>query len=180
VIAADISPISITLLSRILKLDKDIVEGLIAKLNSLAYDSSGVVRFYHPSFLDYIHAKESHNDNLVKDRILAGCIDVFDEQLRFNICRLKSSSDKNQEIEDLSNHIQKIILDELQYACYHWIGYFRNQSGHNERVKSLLHSDKILFWMEIFSVIGEIDLLLDKLNRLYHKFQEVSSFHNLV
>ncbi|CAE6498821.1 unnamed protein product [Rhizoctonia solani] len=131
------------------------------------------VRLYHSSFKDFIadptrsrdfHIKlQQYNSDLTK-----ACLTVMQRDLQFNICGLETSHLLNNEVPDLRRRIRSRVGTALKYACVHWIDYFvafPNQSL-IEALKCFFNGPQFIYWIEIFSLLGRLDVASSSLSTL--------------
>ncbi|CAE6405829.1 unnamed protein product [Rhizoctonia solani] len=178
VIASTRRPLSITDLSDLLlgKVDYLGLEQVVNSLGSvLQIDKQldGAVRFYHPSFADYATDPERSGDFYVHpaDRhqeLAEGCLRVMTTGLRFNICELESSYQFSRKIEDLPERIKTKISNQLGYGCTYWISHLVEAPKGSllEAVHRLISGPLLMYWLEVLSLIGYLDVALEGLSRL--------------
>lgn len=118
----------------------------------------------HASFCDYL-TDETRSGG--KPWSLAGfdpdhhlalcCLRVMHKQLRFNICNFETSHRLNDDYPDLQDRIRKHLTLPLQYASLQWWHHLqRVRTGCEDVISALrLFSTKVLFWLEVISLIGE-------------------------
>ncbi|KAI0056316.1 hypothetical protein BV25DRAFT_1638814, partial [Artomyces pyxidatus] len=84
------------------------------------------IHILHPSFAEFLTAKEqleeiyyinqeSHHLNLA-----INCLQVMQELLHYNICKLRDSTKLNKEINELDQQVKEHIPVYLKYACQFW------------------------------------------------------------
>ncbi|KIK20558.1 hypothetical protein PISMIDRAFT_682253, partial [Pisolithus microcarpus 441] len=84
---------------------------------------------------------------------------ILRDNLRFNICELESSYLANTEVPDLSERIDKKIPPHLSYSCQFWAQHLEKTEFDLElagQVRDIVGSEKIMFWMEILSLLGRV------------------------
>ena len=85
---------------------------------------------------------------------------VLHDDLRFNICQLENSYILNSEIEDLRKTVERHISLHLAYTCKYWIKHLMTTEftpSLVEKVRGILESEKVLFWLEVLSFHGGLD-----------------------
>ncbi|KAF8748406.1 WD40 repeat-like protein [Rhizoctonia solani] len=88
------------------------------------------------------------------------CFDIMRDQLRFNICGLETSFIADSEVKGLKARIDRSISPTLSYAAHHW-GHHVSKSTHCEETQTKLEdflSNQLLFWMEVLSLKGTLDM----------------------
>ncbi|KAJ1311863.1 hypothetical protein OPQ81_010323 [Rhizoctonia solani] len=134
---------------------------------------NGAVRFYHPSFADYatdpvrsgefyIHPDKCHKE------LAEGCLKTLEIGLRFNICNLESSYKFNRQIKDLSDRVASKISNRLKYGCTYWISHLVEapEGSFLQEVDKLISGASLMYWLEVLSLIGQLDVALEGLPRL--------------
>ena len=126
----------------------------------------------HPSFFDFVEtqarSREFWTNPVVLDTVMAQrCSDLMNAGLRFNICGLESSLLLNDDILDLKQRIPQ----ELQYSAVYWLDHLsRSSRSHDdEKVKDayeLLYHVRLFYWLEVLSVVGEINAAIKMLRKL--------------
>ncbi|KAF8299264.1 hypothetical protein DL93DRAFT_2145999 [Clavulina sp. PMI_390] len=82
--------------------------------------------------------------------------------LHFNIFQLKTSFKLNSEVENLSVLIEEHIGKTLSYACLFWathvvaLDHIRHKVA--EKIKQLLSTTQLLYWLEVMSLISSSPL----------------------
>jgi hypothetical protein len=130
------------------------------------------IRLLHPSFFDFItNPIRCQNPKFVVDTktqhtfLACACFQAM-KRLRRDICGIKNSSILNGEVGDLSTRIETSILPHVQYACRHW-GSHLAQSTFSNDVVNLVEEfcrNKLLNWLEVCSLLGELRSALLSLN----------------
>jgi hypothetical protein len=85
------------------------------------------------------------------------CFQVMKE-LRQDICEIKNPSTLNSEVDDLPTRVKSNISSHMQYACFHWASHLANASFSDIRVDLIEEfcAEKILNWLEVCSLLGEL------------------------
>jgi len=147
--------------------DRYQVEEVIRPLGSLIIgttDSQIPVRLLHTSFYDFLTDKTRSNaffiDLSLSQRNLAfASLGVLKYQLRFNICSLESSYLPNSAIPDLEERVKESVSAELSHSCRFWGMYVGATSVERllvEEVKAFFDHDRLLFWLEVVSLLNVI------------------------
>ncbi|KAF8748399.1 WD40 repeat-like protein [Rhizoctonia solani] len=146
---------------------------LLQSLYSVLHVSqvTNMVSALHASFPDYIfdeaRSKRFYCDETTHSQLLSKhCFDIMHDQLRFNICGLETSS----------------ISPTLSYAAHHW-GHHVAKSRHCEETQTKLaefFSNQLLFWMEVLSLKGTLDMGIGMLSLVKPWLMAKESPSNLV
>ncbi|KIO00211.1 hypothetical protein M404DRAFT_153493 [Pisolithus tinctorius Marx 270] len=129
-------------------------------------DRVSAVRPLHESFYDFLtdHSRsgiyfiDTSNTQHTKDLAFAA-LQILHDNLRFNICELESSYLANAEVDDLSKRIEEKIPHHLSYSSRFWARHLQKMVFDLELavlVKAIIGSKKILFWLEIISLLGMV------------------------
>lgn len=157
------------------------LDSIIERLRSVLYideDAGGLVRVCHPSFLDFLISKERAdrfwiNPSELNAEIFRRCMCLMDDGLRFNICKLESASVPNSEIPNLQQKKEDNIPASLQYSCLYWLEHLLDARDvydiHEDSAQSLvsgfLCDVKVLFWLELLSLLSKVKAGINILNR---------------
>ncbi|CAE6393613.1 unnamed protein product [Rhizoctonia solani] len=141
--------------------ETDLAISALQPLRSVLHVSehNNFVTTLHASFPDFMFSQERSQeffcDRSSHDHFLARrCLEVMKAQLRFNICKLESSFNLDDEIPDLKERITTYISQELFYACRFWVDHL-NQVPHSELLLEMVYeflSQRLLFWMEVLNL----------------------------
>ncbi|KAL5639504.1 hypothetical protein ACGC1H_006218 [Rhizoctonia solani] len=141
--------------------ETDLAISALQPLRSVLHVSehNNFVTTLHASFPDFMFSQERSQeffcDRLSHDQFLARrCLELMKAQLRFNICKLESSFNLDDEIPDLKERITIYISQELFYACQFWVDHL-NQVPPSELLLEMVHeflSQRLLFWMEVLNL----------------------------
>ena len=99
-------------------------------------------------------------------------------ELKFNICGLSDSSVLNKDVPDLAMRISDSISSQLQYSALFWMTHvasaFEQDSDTSDEirqlVKGLICNRRVLFWLEVLSLVGHIEREMDSLRRCSRHF----------
>ncbi|KAG8899904.1 hypothetical protein FRC00_000712, partial [Tulasnella sp. 408] len=145
--------------------------GILADLNSLLFvpsSSSAPIQLMHASIRDLLIDCERCGGGLYwvdiarnHQRLAAACILQMNRHLRKNICNLNNLSKPNSELQAIPS---RELSEGLQYCCRSWSIHLtsRREAGwpgannqlHLERGFQLFTEEKILFWLEVMSLVG--------------------------
>lgn len=160
-------------------------EDVFVRLQSVLYkDNNQAVRVCHATFLEFLSSEDRSGslffiDALAQDAfVLKKCLVFLHKNLKFNICGFQSSYLENSAVH--VNVVRK--LKRTSAICYsalfwmdHFLAVFSNfcviDSSLEGSLKSLLSTEKLLYWLEIFSVTNEMRIVSIGLQKLSQVFQ---------
>ncbi len=118
----------------------------------------------HTSFRDFLINKKS-GDFCVSLRdahhqLAHSCLGLLLNDLKFNICNLRSSYLANKDVDDLNSRIDKYISPALLYACRFWDGHLEHIDFETDLFGKLqtFFKKKFLFWLEALSLTSDVSL----------------------
>ncbi|KAI0259274.1 hypothetical protein BC834DRAFT_640495 [Gloeopeniophorella convolvens] len=150
-------------------LDEQPIRAIVSQLGSLlnnaaSSDSSLPISPLHTSFHDFLTDPKRAGKFCVDLEgahcQLAYCsLGLMHHKLRFNICRLPSSYNRNAAIPDLLSRIARHISSALSYACRCWDDHLRHVSSgvFLGKVLAFFEND-FPFWLEALSLLGATNL----------------------
>ena len=147
----------------------------IHSLLILQEDINLPVQSFHKSFPDFIidpnrctnqrfHVSPPDHHS----ELLIGCLELMSQRLEKNMCKLPDAV-TNHEVDDLQKKTGQYIDHALQYACESWHKHIFDVHvvpGCKLRITSVLHQflkKKLLFWLEVLSVLGTVRGAVDAL-----------------
>ncbi|KIM21035.1 hypothetical protein M408DRAFT_117289 [Serendipita vermifera MAFF 305830] len=155
------------------------ISSWVDDLSSLLYRDELIkngIRVRHASILDYLIGSFCPLDfrvdvKLANIELSSYCLQAMIAGLRFNICELETSYLPNSGIEDLNERVQRNISDILQYSCLHWASHLCSNLDLAskeicEDLDKLLKSERILYWLEVLSMMGEVPAAIVALRNL--------------
>ena len=129
-----------------------------------------VVHIFHKSFPDFLthpgRCKDERffiNPSVYHQEILLSCLDIMKRGLRRDICKLGWYT-LLSEVEDLPTHRATHIGGALGYACRFWTTHLirtASNSPDTEEVQKEIDeffTTHLLFWMEVLSLMGNLDV----------------------
>ena len=149
------------------------IEELRSKLAAVIFVDpvTDALRVCHPSFLDFIstqaRSQEFWTDPEMLDTMMAQrCLAILNAGLKFNICGLESSHQRNDEIPGLKERIP----EELQYSAVYWLDHLSQSSGMEDgKLKvayDFLYHARLFYWLEVMSVLCEANVAVQILHKL--------------
>lgn len=96
-------------------------------------------------------------------------------RLGFNICKLETSHQTNSEIKNLKERVDRYTTPALRYGSVHWMAHLTeahvdvdklggdacygfNLESLSQLLNGFLHSERSLFWLELLSLMGNLDV----------------------
>ena len=144
------------------------------------------IRAFHKSFPDFLMDPgrcADHrffiNPSIHHREILLSCLSVMQKRLRKNICNLDDYV-LLSEVEDLSERRMAYIGDVLGYACHFWANHLTCVPGSGPDVEEVWEAiDEfftvyLLFWVEVQSLMGNLDVCVYALNDIQQWYTLVS------
>ena len=127
--------------------------------------TSRAIRAHHTSFYDFLRSRLMAGTtgwpsmNEIKLQIVRRCLAIMHTKLCFNICQIETPI-LNVDIPDLSSRIQDNIGEELRYSSVYWYRHlpddFCLDSELKDTILTLISGKKLLFWLEVLSLQGEL------------------------
>ena len=146
----------------------------------------GSVCIFHKSFPDFLmDPRRCTNPQFFIDppihhrEILLSCLEVMKGKLKRNICQLEDYVPLS-EVEDLPTRRTTYIGDALKYACSFWASHLvriANTGSDVEEVHKAItefFTTCFLSWIEVLSLIGNLDVGVYALNDIHQWYVEVS------
>ncbi|KAG8694402.1 hypothetical protein FRC09_009877 [Ceratobasidium sp. 395] len=164
------APLPMSDLGRLLstQLNTKTLRTVVKALSSVLYEHSGPggpVRIYHPSFEDYITDSTRSGDFYVDLRHYNGLLaksslETMLAELRFNICGLETSHILNVDVPGLDQRVQVVVPGYLRYSCLHWYGHVAQAETDSivDQLKLFLFGDSLVYWIEVLSLLGELEV----------------------
>ena len=130
------------------------------------------LKICHLSFSEYLCDRRRCLDGFEIDRsaqsgqLVLACLRLMKDGLRFNICSLKTSHLRNDDVVDLADRIQRSIPSHLSYACRFWAHHLRDTDKKEHDHDGLLNAihnflyTRLLYWLEVMSLIQEIPMAI--------------------
>ena len=163
-IAALLSPLSTSSLSRLLHLPREDIdrtfEDLYATLD-IPQDPTRPLRLHHPSFRNFLLNKDRCGDSWVDEKeahhlLAAGCIQLMSQTLKKDICEMHAPGSQASQVE--SSWIEKCLPPEVQYDCLYWVQHLHRTGSEvcdGEKAHQFLQAH-LLHWLEALGWMGKI------------------------
>jgi hypothetical protein len=143
------------------------VDSILRRLSSvIALRPDGTLRIRHPTFAEFLtdasRCQQSFTiDRSAQSRILAlTCFQLMNGGLKFNICDLKTSYLRNDDVKDLTSRIEEAIPAHLSYSCRFWAEHLRDSPNDDEFLNVIADflQIRLLYWLEVLSLIKEVSV----------------------
>jgi len=144
------------------------------------------VRIFHKSFPDFLMDPGRCTDTRFfidppsyHREILLSCFNVMKGGLKKNICDLDSYTPLSK-VEDLPARRVAHIGDALGYACCFWTTHLARTAGSSPSVEEVMKeideffTTQLPFWIEVLSLMGNLDVGVYALNDIEQWYTEVS------
>jgi hypothetical protein len=128
------------------------------------------VKLRHRAYKDYLIDSKRCTGSFHIDRakthrnMTISCFKIMEQRLKFNICELKSSYHRNDEIEDRQSLIEHCIPSHLAYACRFWADHLRGVSSTEKRDTEIVNllrtflNFHLLYWLEVLSLLKKSNM----------------------
>ena len=144
------------------------------------------IHIFHKSFPDFLMDPKrciNHqffiNPQIHHREILFSCFKVMKKGLKRNICNLDDYI-LLSEVEDLPEHRSAYIGNALGYACRFWANHLMSIPGSSLDVEEVwkmideFFTIYLLFWIEVLSLMGNLDICVYALNNVQQWYTMVS------
>jgi hypothetical protein len=184
------NPLSLTDLQHLLGLSPTLLQAIINGLSPVLAigGQDQVLRVCHQSFADYLLDSDrsktltiditSQSINLAK-----GCLQILNQELRFNLCNLETSHSFNHNIPNHDQHVKDMISSTVQHASCYWADYLDTITGTGCDAMILTAMEDFLYihllhWLEVLSLISAFEVAPGLLLKA-SKWVSVSGIFNL-
>ena len=180
-------PLSVRALSDLLR-----VPGIPTTLRSLhsllliPASTDAPIQIFHKSFPDFLtdpgrctDQRFFVNPTICHREIVLSCLNMMKDRLRRNICGLDDYAILSK-VEDLAACQRAHIGDALEYACQFWTNHLVKIPGSGPEAEEVQKAiDKfftthLLFWIEVLSLLGKLDVGMYALNNIQQWYLPVS------
>ena len=133
-------------------------------------DERKTIKIRHKAYKDYLTDPKRCTSKFFVDRakvhkkMTISCLKIMQQDLKFNICGLKSSYRLNDEVDDMDVLIKKCIPSSLAYACKYWVDHLRGVASTEKsdvEIINLLRNfldSHLLYWLEVLSLLSKSDI----------------------
>jgi hypothetical protein len=102
------------------------------------------------------------------------CLNMMNENLKYNICNIRDPSLLNSDIPDLPIRLEILVSPELAYACKSWFTHLSLSSKDDGLLLKAFHlfcKEPILYWIEVCSLLGVLPESLRGLRNVHSTLQ---------
>ncbi|KAF7974592.1 hypothetical protein HWV62_11868 [Athelia sp. TMB] len=142
--------------------EDDLVESIVGPLGSLLSGTNAgdvPISALHTSFFDFLKDQERSGayyiDPTQQNQHLAlASLRVMNAKLKFNICGLESSHNRNSAVPDLAARIHSSVSTVLLYSC-RFVGAHIDRTAQDEdmlRELNFFFLERFLYWLEVLSL----------------------------
>ncbi|KAJ6548688.1 hypothetical protein B0H19DRAFT_1299610, partial [Mycena capillaripes] len=134
----------------------------------------------HASFSDYLLASNRsgehpwHVNTRAWNSVLAlKCLRILNSKLKFNICELKTSYLRNDEVPNLSGKIKECISSDLAYASRFWAAHVEIADSEKTMLNAIkdFMFTQFLYWLEVLSLSGHVNSANRSISQALHCLQ---------
>jgi len=149
------------------------------------------IRIFHKSFPDFlmdpgrcIDTRFSIDPQIYHREILLSCLNVMKGGLKRNICNLDNLTPLRK-VEDLPALRAVHVGDALWYACRFWTAHLVRTSASSPGVEEVqkeideFFTTKLLYWIEVLSLMGNLDVGVYALNDIEQWYMKVSCIYRV-
>ena len=186
------NPLSVEALSDILgEFDISTTLRSLHSLLLIPLSKAAPVRIFHKSFPDFLMDPERCKDKwffvepqVHHTEILLSCLNLMRERLKKNICELDDYVLLSG-VKDLPMRRSTYIGDGLKYACCFWTNHLIRTPGSGsdvgevQRAIDQFFTTHLLFWIEILSLMGKLDIGVYALNDVQQWYMLVSCVQSI-
>ncbi|KIL56156.1 hypothetical protein M378DRAFT_89741, partial [Amanita muscaria Koide BX008] len=138
------------------------------------HDRFAPIRPLHSSFHDFLIDRDRSGEFFVDEAdahldLTLASLHVMRRELRFNICRLKSSYLRNSEVGDMAQRVKQYISPQLSYSC-RFLGLHVDGIAFKVHVaavlKDVLCAEQMLYWIETLSLLQSVNVLFQCLTTI--------------
>ena len=181
------NPLSIRALSDLLGVSG--VPTVLHSLHSLLLVPSSEatpIHIFHKSFPSFLMDPEQCTDHrffidplIHHTEILLSCLNLMKGRLVENICKLDDHAILS-EVRDLPARRMQYIGDGLEYACCFWTNHLMMIPATSQSVKEVegvidqFFTMHLLCWIEVLSLVGDLDVGVYSLNNVQQWYKLVS------
>ncbi|KAL5513808.1 hypothetical protein ACEPAH_4209 [Sanghuangporus vaninii] len=158
----------------------DHLDAVIARLSPIIYtnnEDKPRILFPPDIFLKFL-LKEYHTGCFQSDvesikRRLA--LHTLHAELKFNVCGLGNPQLANRDVPDLKEKLNSHVSETLRYCSLHWmdlVAELDDIQACDEAVIGFLHSPKVIFWIEVLSLLDELETGKSNLSKCADHFKD--------
>ncbi|KIO19223.1 hypothetical protein M407DRAFT_31150 [Tulasnella calospora MUT 4182] len=151
-------------------------------------DSAEPIRFFHPSFYDFITTPGRGSERFFIQttdghaRLANLCLQTLHTLLRKDPCSIEDPWSLNSDVADLQARLDGAAPDQLRYSCrfFCWhISLCEPGDGSLEQLLDSFCESNLLMWLEMMSLLGDIDGAINSIQLLKTWCQKNSTVKKL-
>ncbi|KAL5493029.1 hypothetical protein ACEPAI_4477 [Sanghuangporus weigelae] len=157
----------------------DHLNAVISRLSPIVYtNSEDITRILFPTgiFLKFLvkeyHGRFQSDVESIKRR---SALHALHAELKFNVCGLGNPQLANKNVPDLEEKLDSHVSETLRYFSLHWMDLVADMDdiqSCDEAVIGFLCSPKVIFWIEVLSLLGELDTGKSMLSKCVDHFKD--------
>lgn len=163
-------------------ISQDYLHRVIDSLSPIIYSTKGQALqiLFPPTILSVFLSNERESGHFymnmasLKCRLAQLCFDALFAQLKFNICSLEDPRLESRDVPDTAERVDASISGMLRCSSLYGMDLLAQTDNARSRralIGNLLCSRKALFWVEVLSLLGELDAGKDILSRCADQFK---------
>jgi hypothetical protein len=139
---------------------------VVGSLSSVLADGTSGLRFFHPSFPDFALDPARCTDprlcvvpTVDHGAIALRCLEILNEDLRYNICSIQDPTVANQDVPSLGMTLDDKVSRSLRYAASFWCSHLATCDTPNNPLLSALEvfcRDHLFHWVEVLSLVQHV------------------------
>ncbi|KAG8946436.1 hypothetical protein FRC04_011882 [Tulasnella sp. 424] len=175
-----LDPLPSTSLAALLSLQHDNVLAAVQVLRSIlvipaASEFTEPIRFFHPSFYDFITTPGRQSGRFFitsaegHARLAKLCLETMHSLLKRNPCSIESPWSLHSDISDLQARLDGAAPNHLRYSCRFFSSHISLCAGCDGSLEQLFDAfceSKLLMWLEMMSLLGDIDGAINSIQLL--------------
>ncbi|KIL60889.1 hypothetical protein M378DRAFT_167559 [Amanita muscaria Koide BX008] len=191
-------PLPVSTLAHLIDMDIEDIHTMLEKLQSvILLGDDDVPRVYHKSFPDYLTDQARCKDPDLRIDSKTGhtqmakcCFKITNNHLKYNIldlgnvARFMSNEDGLKKDKITDERLQEKIPQNLRYACVYWGNHLEVANTEDTELITRLEKfvdEHTLHWLEVLSLIGNLDLAHRAIGVVIKLLQSTSSdMHELL
>lgn len=159
------TPIDAASLACLFSFEGSVIDHICNGLKSVI-DCEDTIQILHQSFADFlVDPGECLPDFRIERKregrnITLACLNVMKTHLRFNICDLKTSYVRNDDVPGLATRVKSRISRCLRYASLSWASHIAEITFDSELLEGIQYftQNQFLFWLEVLSLIKRVNV----------------------
>ncbi|KAF7333400.1 WD-REPEATS-REGION domain-containing protein [Mycena venus] len=165
-------------LAEFLGAEEEVLRNILSPLSAVIHipnDNEGKIQIIHLSFQEFLGARiSSKRSDLVfcteqqKYDIACNVLQVMQDNLKFNICGLETSSLRNDDMPNLKEKLDDNLPIWLRYSCVFMADHLSMLPQSTKIDKKVLDffQHKVLFWLEVLSLLKMTKTATESLSKL--------------